>query len=139
MPPDQSALQARAWIKKARSDLRTIELLQVATDYPYDSVAFHAQQAAEKALKAVLTFAQIPFPRWHDLEELASLFPRDIAAELVLDPDSLGFLSQMAIAPRYPGDDDEIDEGLAHSAAAKAKMIFDRVTELLRRRGLTGV
>lgn len=46
---------ARGWLLKARSDLhacrRTLE-----TDGPYDTTCFHAQQAIEKALKALLAF-----------------------------------------------------------------------------------
>ncbi len=37
------------------------------------SSAFHAQQAAEKALKVALVMADINFPRSHDLRELADM------------------------------------------------------------------
>ena len=37
---------------------------------PYDAVCFHAQQAAEKALKAWLAVADVPIPRTHNLEDL---------------------------------------------------------------------
>jgi hypothetical protein len=41
---------AEAWLKKARSDMRTIEILLEAEDAPFDSVCFY-QQAAEKYLR----------------------------------------------------------------------------------------
>lgn len=37
---------------------------------PFDAVCFHAQQAAEKALKAWLAVADAPIPRTHNLEDL---------------------------------------------------------------------
>lgn len=58
----------RGWIAKADSDLAAGQ--QLLTGGPFDSVCFHAQQAIEKLLKALLTFYdQLP-PRTHDLEEL---------------------------------------------------------------------
>ena len=63
---------ARGWLLKARSDLnachRTLE-----SDGPYDTTCFHAQQAIEKSLKALLAFHGQPVPRTHDLEELQRL------------------------------------------------------------------
>jgi HEPN domain-containing protein len=41
-----------AWTDKADHDFQTIALVKVAAEPPWDSVAFHAQQAAEKYLKA---------------------------------------------------------------------------------------
>ena len=40
-------------------------------------VCWLAQQAAEKAIKAVLVFLQIDFPRSHDLDALRNLAPDD--------------------------------------------------------------
>ena len=62
----------RCWLLKARSDLnacrRTLE-----ADGPYDTTCFHAQQAIEKSLKALLAFHGQPVPRTHDLEDLQRL------------------------------------------------------------------
>lgn len=38
-------------------------------------VCWLAQQATEKALKAILVFLQIDFPRRHDLDALRNLIP----------------------------------------------------------------
>ena len=45
-----------AWIEKAEHDLLVIENNLVAERVPWDMVCFHAQQAAEKLLKAVLVY-----------------------------------------------------------------------------------
>ena len=59
------------WIAKADSDLLAGQLLSKSG--PYDIVCFHAQQAIEKLLKALLAFYDQPLPRTHDLEELQRL------------------------------------------------------------------
>jgi hypothetical protein len=63
---------ARGWLMKAASDLAAAELV-VDGAGPYDTACFHAQQASEKALKALLAFNGLPVPRTHDLEELQRL------------------------------------------------------------------
>lgn len=59
------------WLAKADSDLAAGQLLLAGG--PYDIVCFHAQQAIEKLLKALLAFYNQPPPRTHDLEELQRL------------------------------------------------------------------
>ena len=44
---------AKAWLKKGRNDLITARQKLLLPDGPTDTVCFHAQQAAEKALKAL--------------------------------------------------------------------------------------
>ncbi len=59
------------WLAKADSDLDAGHHL--LSSGPYDVVCFHAQQAIEKLLKALLAFFDQPPPRTHDLEELQRL------------------------------------------------------------------
>ena len=61
--------------------------------------SFHAQQAAEKYLKAALVIEQIRFPRTHELERLQPLLP---AGWAVPDREALAGLSRFAVAGRYP-------------------------------------
>ena len=57
----------RTWLAKAEHDLLNIENNLKAPEIPWDTICFHAQQAAEKFLKAFLVFnAQPPIPT-HDL------------------------------------------------------------------------
>lgn len=58
---------ARQWLRKASHDLRTAELAVGAQDELWDSVAFHAQQVAEQALKGFLAWHNLPFHRTHNL------------------------------------------------------------------------
>ena len=68
-----------------------------------EQICFHAQQAVEKSMKAVLVFHQIDFPFTHDLEQLLVLLEK----KQIALPDALqdiGLLTPYAVETRYPGD-----------------------------------
>lgn len=93
---------AAQWVEKAEHDLRNAEhTLTLGEDCPYDTVCFHAQQCAEKYLKALLTFFGIGFPKSHDLTELRALLPEE--ARGGFDVTDLAELTPHAIEARYPG------------------------------------
>lgn len=46
----------KTWLAKAEHDLLNIENNLKAQQIPWDTICFHAQQAAEKYLKALLVF-----------------------------------------------------------------------------------
>ncbi len=99
---NDKASHARQWLAKADSDLVAARRLLDAGG-PYDAVCFHAQQAAEKGLKACLAAADAPIPRTHNLEELQALSlalpPPTIASGLeALD---LSDLTPFAVEARY--------------------------------------
>lgn len=66
------------------------------------AACFHAQQAAEKALKGVLAHLEIDFPKAHSLERLVALLPAEVAGRF--DVDALRQLTPWAVAGRYPED-----------------------------------
>lgn len=68
---DRQAL-AQGWFRKADSDLADARR-SVASEGPYDTACFHAQQAVEKYLKGYLAWREQAIPRTHDLEELQRL------------------------------------------------------------------
>ncbi|HEX2172029.1 MAG TPA: HEPN domain-containing protein [Dehalococcoidia bacterium] len=69
---DEKLRLAHEWLRKAEHDIRTAEYASHIPDLT-DIVAFHAQQAVEKALKAFLIWHDQPFRKTHDLAELVSL------------------------------------------------------------------
>jgi hypothetical protein len=71
--PKPSAGSPHSWFAHAKSDLRITELCRADDGVLPNQTAFHAQQAAEKAIKAVLLKHQIRFPRTHDLAALIAL------------------------------------------------------------------
>ncbi len=59
-------------LRKARNDLIAARAT-LATGEALDTVCFHAQQAAEKSLKALLALDDVEYPWRHDLGELLEL------------------------------------------------------------------
>lgn len=65
--------EAQLWLAMADKDLRAIRGMLDADVFAEEVFGFHAQQAAEKALKAWLAWLGIEFPRTHDLSLLLNL------------------------------------------------------------------
>jgi HEPN domain-containing protein len=95
---------AREWVEKAEGDFATMQRELRARKNPnYDAACFHAQQCAEKYLKACLQQEGIPFGKTHDLAVLLDgLLPIEPTWELYRD--DLRVLSSFAIEIRYPGE-----------------------------------
>lgn len=64
------------WLDRAGRDLATSEILLRAEFEDYENAGFHAQQATEKFIKALLVRHQIPFPKSHDIAVLRQLVAR---------------------------------------------------------------
>ncbi len=92
------------WINKGEGDRRTAKRECEVVDAPnWDAVCFHAQQAVEKYLKALLQQEDIPFSRTHDLTQLLRpLLP--IYSDLKALSDDLEWLTTFAVEIRYPGE-----------------------------------
>ena len=95
------------WLRHAHSDL---ELARVgrATKVLLEGLSFHAQQAAEKALKAVLVAKGIPFPKTHNIRTLLDLLPQGIT--LPPEVEDAASLTDYAVISRYPGDLESVEE-----------------------------
>ncbi len=94
----------------ARRDLRAAELLRDQPEVGDAIIGFHAQQAAEKALKAWLTILGIDFPHTHDLSLLIHKLEEEGAEVTSLW--ALLDLNPFAVQFRYEILDDEpLDHG----------------------------
>jgi len=90
------------WIERAEEDyLLSVSALKRKRPLIYGAT-FHAQQCAEKYLKAILTFQQAPFPRTHDLAALGVLCQQN-GIILPISDDDLERLSAYAVEIRYRG------------------------------------
>jgi len=117
------------WIKKADNDLINAEhTLRLEKDCPLDTVCYHAQQCAEKYIKALLTFEQVKFPKIHDLSELLSLLPY----EKELEDELKGYEELMvyAVGVKYPG----YLEDISREDAKRAVLLAERVKDTVRKR-----
>jgi HEPN domain-containing protein len=89
-------------------------------------VAFHAQQATEKYLNALLTFHKIEFPETHIIAQL--LFPlKGVEPELAEALDEAHWLRPFAVEVRYPGDGPQMIEGHEVRAMRLAGEVRERV------------
>jgi HEPN domain-containing protein len=91
---------ARRYLALADRDIKTFRLLADVTDSDDEAVGFHAQQAVEKCLKAVLAGHRVEFRKTHDLRELLE---RLTQSRLPQPPDVEGImnLSPYAVMLRY--------------------------------------
>lgn len=91
------------WVGKAEGDFVTAQREGRARKAPnYDAVCFHAQQCAEKYLKARLQEASIAIPYTHDLVVLLNLLLAVEPAWAGLTTDARA-LNVFAVSYRYPG------------------------------------
>jgi len=90
---------AQALLGKAANDLVAAQAT-LATGKALDTVCFHAQQAAEKSLKAVLALHDIEYPWRHDMSELLELAKPRLPALTVYE-DRLSSLTPFAVEIRY--------------------------------------
>ena len=126
VPPKNLSI-GRQWVEKAEHDLRNAEhTLTLAEDCPFDTVCFHAQQCAEKYLKALLLSHSIDFPKTHDLRVLVQLALSKLS--LSLDMAELVKLNRYSIESRYPSEWDPI----ARSDAEETVAIAQTVREIIR-------
>jgi len=110
------------WRKYADEDLRIAEhAFTIESAVPYRLIAYHAQQCAEKYLKAFLVKNLIDFPYTHNISKLlelsssAAIWPTEINDAEELTP--------FAITARYPGEEDEVTESDARRAVELAKLV----------------
>ncbi len=86
---------------------------------------FHAQQCAEKYLKALLTFRNIKFPHTHDLVALYQLCQKE-GILISINEDYLDILSAYSVEVRYPGLLPTIEEAKESIQIAKIIRKFSR-------------
>ena len=102
MPPEKhNAGSPSDWLRHARSDL-AIAGTRKSRRVLYEHQCFHAQQAAEKAIKALLVAHDISVLRSHDLAFLLAQLPCEIALPVALV--DLPLLTKYAVQLRYPGE-----------------------------------
>ncbi len=130
MPGDKSPARVAAeWVVKADNDLKNAtHTLKLGQACPADTVCFHAQQCAEKYLKAYLVFLRLDFPKTHEIEKLISLLPAGARPKLRVEEQAR--LTEYAVTPRYPGWR-EVTLAEARRAVPLARRVRKHVRSLL--------
>lgn len=133
MSTSERLIETQRWLRYAREDPEAAETLLAQQQAVPRHICWLAQQAAEKAIKAVLVFLEIDFPRRHDLDALRNLIPGDW--QLKEEHPDLAELTEWAVEARYPGDWPDATETDARSAVAQARSMWEPVCADFLRHG----
>jgi HEPN domain-containing protein len=118
------------WIRSADGDLAAAKfLLSGGAEFARGAV-FHAQQAVEKFLKAVLVWHQVEFPKTHDIGRLTDLL-KTVDSGLADRVREASALTPYAIEARYPSDLSEPTLAEAREALSIATRVRDAVLRQL--------
>lgn len=122
--------EVRNWLIKSQHDLGSARRLMEGEEAYLDTAVYHCQQAAEKALKAFLTYHDIVFEKTHDLIELLEL---SRAQEPAFEQwrEVTNELTPYAVQFRYPGDVLEPSKSDAETALQHAQSFVQFVLGLL--------
>ncbi len=99
-PREALVSETRQWLERAQADSHACAVL-IAAGLTAEAL-FHAQLCAEKAIKAVLTWHQIPYRKTHDLDELRQVC-LPLAGSAAIHLTGIERLSHYALRFRYPG------------------------------------
>jgi len=129
-PPKEIPGSAKEWLSHAQSDLALAKLASGDQNILASQVCFHAQQSAEKAIKAVLRFHQIDFPFTHDLDALLEVAGQ---SKILIPPNvqDAGRLTPYAVEARYPGAASPIEADV-QSSIQLAQAILDWATPIIK-------
>jgi len=119
----------REWLDKAEGDLATARRELRARKFPnYDAACFHAQQCAEKYLKAYLQEHDCEFGKTHNL---SLLLDKVVAITPILEffRTTLQVLTSFAVDYRYPAE--SADKAMAAEAVKLCMEVRDKFRELL--------
>lgn len=119
------------WLRYARSDLRLAEA-SPPEGVLLELLCYHAQQAAEKALKAVILRLTEAEPAYsHSIRRLIRDAEAVGAPPVPLTTEAAALLTQYAILTRYPADLGEVDSDEWQRAIADARSVVEWAAEII--------
>lgn len=132
MPPEKRGPDdAHEWLRRAASNLQRARGGAGLPGVYLEDLCFDAQQAAEKAVKAVLINEQLAFPYVHDLVTLLTLVEVEgEGVELPSEVREAGRLTRFAVETRYPGIGDPVTREEHTRAVEIAEAVMARIEPL---------
>lgn len=127
-PPDDP----REWLNRARSNLAMAKN-RVPGAYLED-LCFEAQQAAEKAIKAVLIMRHVNYPHVHDLGRLLGIL-EETGEEIPGHVARSKELTTFAVDARYPGFEEPVDVEEYRNVVETAESVIRWAESLVAARG----
>ena len=122
MPPDEPVRGTpQEWLRRAKSNLARAKQPK-PEEALWEDLCFDTEQAAEKAVKAILVFRGIEFPKTHDIRALLTLLDE---AQHQISPDiwEAVDLTDYAVETRYPGRVEAVTEDEYRAAVALAERV----------------
>ena len=134
--PERILQKVRQWAVYGDEDLALERhALSMGGQCPNRLVAYHAQQCAEKYLKAYLVHRVVDFPFTRNVSLLLELCAKSAAwAAGLEDAESL---TQYAITTRYPGESAEVSDEGAQAAVDIAARVREVVRQALNEDGVS--
>jgi HEPN domain-containing protein len=130
VPGEEIILKVKKWISYAEEDLSLAKhSLGLESNCPFRLTAYHAQQCAEKYLKALLVFHQIDFPYTHSITRLLEICSEIININELTEAE---ILTPYAITTRYPGEDEEVTKEEALEAIRVAELVKGKISLQLK-------
>ncbi len=111
---------AEDWFRYAKSDLE-LARIEKPLGVLLENLCFHAQQAAEKTLKAVLIFLEIDFPRTHNIRTLLDFLPEGV--DIPQEVEESAILTDYAVESWYPMSGEPVDEEEYRQVIGLAKAV----------------
>lgn len=132
-PRSSRNVETSRWIEFAESDLNMARLEPTQGVEPWIA-AFHAQQCAEKILKAFLVSCGLQYPLTHDIALLLEICADHAEWAEALRPAE--YLTTFATWSRYPGPWEKVTAEESKRALELAEAVWNRVTAEFRAHGL---
>lgn len=122
------------WMKRVRSHLARARLSKISEEILYEDLCFDCQQAAEKAIKALLISYNKEFTWTHSIARLLEL----ALEEGIEIPDKIKMainLTIYAVRTRYPGEMEPVSKEEYEEALTLAEDVYNWATKLILESG----
>ncbi|HHL34256.1 MAG TPA: HEPN domain-containing protein [Desulfobulbaceae bacterium] len=130
MPHRKQPGSAFDWLARAQGDL-AIASATLPEGAFLEDLCFHAQQAAEKALKAISIHHDIPFLYTHDLDKLTTDLKHS-GIEIPPAVEEATILTTFAWEARYPGTGEPVTQDEYKEAVAMAGTVVEWAVSALK-------
>ena len=108
------------WLNRAKSSLALAK--QCSREIYSEDLCFQAQQAAEKAIKAVYISKKVAFPYIHDISQLLTTLEKE-GVIIPHDIKAASMLTLYAAQTRYPGLEGPVSDDEYHKALVLAERV----------------
>ena len=125
---------SKIWLARAESSFAHAKVGRVSKKIMYEDLCFNCQQAAEKAIKAILVHNNWNFPWTHDIEALLKLLKsKDVDIPPVIFQSEK--LYRYATKSRYPGDEDPVTAKEYKEALKVSEKVLKWAKAIIEKKG----